>query len=111
MSLDVSTDSGMSFIYDKVNKDVEKKAKNPLVIAVLVAVVLLYVVLFNIMGKKPVKIGSQQTSHKMIELFAWALFLLLIFLNALQYFFEINIQTVVKNLFDSKSDVCAKKPP
>ena len=36
MNLDVSTDSGMSFVYDKVNKKVGKK-ENPLVIAVLVA--------------------------------------------------------------------------
>jgi hypothetical protein len=111
MSLDVSTDSGMSFVYDKVNKKVEKKAKNPLVIAVLVAVVLLYVVLFNIMGKKQTSVQPQNSSHKMIELFAWALFLLLIFLNALQYFFELNIQTVVKNLFDSNPQIGIKIKP
>jgi len=111
MNLDVSTDSGMSFVYDKVNKKVETKAKNPLVIAVLVAVVLLYVVLFNVMGKKQVSVQPQNSSHKMIELFAWALFLLLIFLNALQYFFELNIQTVVKNLFDSNPQIGIKIKP
>lgn len=113
MSLDVSTDSGMSYVYDKFNNKIEKKAKNPLVIAVLVAVVIVYVVLFMFMGTNS-DVKSQQTSqssHKIIELFAWALFLLLVFVNALQYFFEINVQTIVKNLFDSNPKLGIKIRP
>ena len=47
-----STDSGMSFIYDKVNNKVGKEASNPLVIAVLISIVVLYVLLFNVLGKR-----------------------------------------------------------
>jgi hypothetical protein len=35
-----------------------------------------------------------------IKSFAWALFLLLICITALQYFFQINIKTMVNNLFN-----------
>ena len=111
MNLDVSTDSGMSFIYDKVNNKVGKEASNPLVIAVLISIVVLYVLLFNVLGKKEIKPQSGQSNNKMIELFAWALFLFLVFINALQYFFEINIQTVVKNLFDRNPQIGIKIKP
>jgi len=105
MNLDVSTDSGMSFVYDKINDKMAKEGKNPLVLAVLMSIVVLYVLLFNVMGNPTVKTQSNQSSNKFIELFAWGLFLLLISINGLQYFFEINIQTVVKNLFDKNPQI------
>jgi len=111
MSLDVSTDSSMTFVSDKINDNISKKVNNPLVMAVLISIVILYVVLFNVLGKTPIKVESQKSSHKIIELFAWALFLFLIFVNGLQYFFEINIQTVVKNLFDQNPQIGIKIRP
>ena len=76
MNLDVSTDSGMSFVYDKINDKMAKEGKNPLVLAVLMSIVVLYVLLFNVMGNPTVKTQSNQSSNKFIELFAWGLFLL-----------------------------------
>jgi len=110
MNLDVSTDSGMTYVYDKINDNISKKANNPLVLAVLMSIVIIYVLLFNIMGKQSVK-ADTSSSVKIIELFAWAVFLFLIFINGLQYFFEINIQTVVKNLFDENPQIGIKIKP
>jgi hypothetical protein len=110
MNLDVSTDSSMSFIYDKVNNKIAKKANNPIVIAILISIVLIYVLLFNILGLKSTKVENS-TSTNMIQLFAWALFLLLIGVNGLQYFFQINIKTVVNNLFGENPQIGIKIKP
>jgi hypothetical protein len=113
MNLDVSTDSGMKYAYENINNKVAKKVKNPIVLAILVAVVILYVILFNVMGKNAaaVQAKAKPPSTKIIELFAWALFLLLVFINGLQYLFEINVQTVVKNLFDKNPQIGIKIKP
>ena len=113
MNLDVSTDSGMKYAYENINNKVAKKVNNPIVLAILVAVVILYVILFNVMGKNAAKVQARvkPPSTKIIELFAWALFLLLVFINGLQYFFEINVQTVVKNLFDKNPQIGIKIKP
>mgnify|MGYP001380460549 CR=1 FL=1 len=110
MNLDVSTDSGMSFVYDKVNKKIKEKSNNPIVMAILISVVLLYVVLFNVIGVKSRPV-EKSASTNMIQLFAWALFLLLISVNGLQYFFQINIQTAISNLFDGNPQIGIKIKP
>ena len=110
MNLDVSTDSSMTYVYDKINDKISTKANNPLVIAILMSIVIVYVLLFNILGKKSTVIEKSGTT-KIIELFAWAIFLLLIFANGLQYFFEINIQTAISNLFDGNPKIGIKIQP
>jgi len=111
MNLDVSTDSAMTYTSEKINNKIAEKAKNPLMIAVLVSVVLIYALLFNFLGKKMPQTNQQNKSTKIFELFGWAIFLLLIFVNALQYFFEINIQTVIRNIFDKNPQIGIKIKP
>ncbi len=104
MSLDISTDGGMSYVFDKVNANLKDKGKNPIVLAVLVSIMLIYILLFSVVGKKTKAIETSGTT-KTLELFSWAMLLILIFANGLQYFFEINIQTVVKNLFNGNPQI------
>jgi hypothetical protein len=104
MSLDVSTDLGMTYVYDKVNDNIKKKANNPIVMAVLVSIMLIYVLLFSILGQKT-KAVETTGATKVVELLSWAILLILIFVNGLQYFFEINIQTAIKNLFDGNPQI------
>ena len=101
MSLEVSPTTGFQYLFNNVNDKVHKKSKNPIVFAVLISVVLIYVVIFKYLGithnvSQEVKSGM---GIKIIELLLWGVFLFLIFVNALQYFFEIDFKASVINLF------------
>ena len=110
MNLDVSTDSGMTYVYDNINDKITSETKNPLVMAVLISIMLVYFLLFNVLGKQT-KVVEKSGSTKIIELFAWAILLILIFINGLQYFFEINIQTVISDLFNNNPQIGIKIKP
>jgi hypothetical protein len=110
MNLDVSTDTSMTYISDKINDKITSTGKNPIVLAILFTILLIYFLLFNVLGKK-VPIVQKSGSTKMFELFTWAMLLILIFFNGLQYFFEINIKTVISNLFDKNPKIGIKIKP
>ena len=111
MNLDVSTDLGMTYVYDKINEKLEETGSNPLVLAILVSIVLIYVLLFKILGKGQQITPQANNTTRFVELFAWAIFLILIFMNGFQYFFEININTVIRNLFDKNPHIGIKIKP
>ena len=79
MNLDVSTDSGMTYVYDNINDKITSETKNPLVMAVLISIMLVYFLLFNVLGKQT-NVIEKSGSTKIIELFAWAILLILIFI-------------------------------
>lgn len=108
MSLEVSPNTGFTYLFDNVNEKMYEKTKNPLVFAILVSVVVIYVIFFNYLGvSHQVTTIKPGPGSKMIELILWAVFLFLIFVNALQYFFEIDFRASIKDLFgnDPKIDI------
>ena len=74
MNLDVSTDLGMTYVYDKINEKLEETGSNPLVLAILVSIVLIYVLLFKILGKGQQITPQANNTTRFVELFAWAIF-------------------------------------
>ena len=77
MSLEVSPSTGFEYLFKNVNENLEKKAKNPIIFAVLVAVIIIYALVFNYLGvthdvPEAIKSGP---GMRMFELLLWAVFL------------------------------------
>jgi hypothetical protein len=107
MSLEVSPTTGFQYLFKNVNENVYEKSKNPIIFAVLISVILIYVVIFNYLGithnvPQAVKSGP---GLKMVELLLWGVFLFLIFVNALQYFFEVDFKATIINLFGDEPQI------
>lgn len=107
MSLEVSPTTGFTYLFDNVNDNLYKKAKNPIIFAVLVSIIIIYVLIFNYLGishttSKTINSGP---GVKVIELILWGVFLFLIFVNALQYFFEIDFKTSISNMFGDNPQI------
>jgi hypothetical protein len=101
MSLEVSPTTGFQYLFKNVNDNIYEKSKNPIIFAVLISVILIYVVIFNYLGithnvPQGIKSGP---GLKVVELLLWGVFLFLIFVNALQYFFEVDFKASIINLF------------
>ena len=107
MSLEVSPSSGFEYLFKNVFVTMYEKANNPMIFAVLIAVIIVYAIVFNYLGvtheiPETIKSGP---GVKMIELLLWAVFLFLIFVNALQYFFEIDFKASISDLFGNNPQV------
>ena len=107
MSLEVSPTTGFTYLFDNVNDNLYEKSKNPIIFAVLISIIIIYVLIFNYLGishstSKAVENGP---SVKVIELILWGVFLFLIFVNALQYFFEVDFRTSIKNMFGDNPQI------
>jgi hypothetical protein len=82
---------------------------NPFTLIVLIVIILLYYALFRSL-KSPdsgesmnmfegVSSAPQSPGLKLIEILMWGVFLFLILINGIQYFFNVDIKAVVKNIF------------
>ena len=86
---------------------------NPFVLIVLIVIIMIYYIIFSFLGSSYNYGGntsnSNQTSgHYIIEALLWGIFILLIFVNGLAYFFNINVVTEFKNLFSQKPEINIK---
>lgn len=89
---------------------------NQTVLIVLVAVIIGFYVLFASLGSSkspstsieyPGSSGtsSPSKSKSSLEILIWAVFIVLILLNGMMYFFNIDITTSIKNLFGKKPEI------
>ena len=81
---------------------------NPFVLVVLIIVIIIYYVLFSFLGVNRDDddegiFGSG--SYVIIEGLLWGLFIILIFVNGLAYFFNINLVTEFENIFSQKPEI------
>ena len=75
---------------------------NPLVLIILTVIIIVYFFIFTYLGYTPGTSASPGTTiHriKSIEIIMWGLVIFLVLINGLQYFFQIDMKTAVKNLF------------
>ena len=107
MSLEVSPSTGFEYLFKNVNDNMYEKANNPMIFAVLIAVIIVYAIVFNYLGVTHEIPGTIKSGPgvKMFELLLWAVFLFLIFVNALQYFFEIDFKASISDLFGNNPQV------
>jgi hypothetical protein len=97
--------------YDYLNKF----GTNPLVLMVLIIIIVIYYFLFSSLGNNsntPFSNGnngeSKNSSLAILEALLWGIFIVLILLNGMAYFFNINIVGSIKNLFTDLPEVDIK---
>ena len=88
--------------FDKLNNF----GSNPFVLVVLVFIILIYYVIFAFLGNStPDSENFSKGGFIFLEAILWALLILLVFMNGLAYFFNINIVTELKNVFAQKPEI------
>lgn len=106
MDVDVSSSDGFSHIYNSMNDSLVKT--NPIVLIILTGIIIVYFFIFSYLGYTPgtpSTPGPSSMGLTIIEIIMWGLIIFLVLINGLQYFFQIDIKTAVKNLFQGTPEV------
>jgi len=79
---------------------------NPLTFIVLIVVIILYYILFaSLGGNENVQNISSNNGKAFFEVLLWSIFILLILLNGMSYFFNVNIVAKLKNIFTKEPEI------
>ena len=97
-------------IFNNISQDFFNKlndfGSNPFVLVVLIFIILIYYILFAFLGgSRDSDDGIQSGGFVFIEALLWGLFILLVFVNGISYFFNINIVTELKNVFGKEPEI------
>jgi len=111
MDVDVSPSNGFSQVYNSMNNSLS--SVNPLVLIILSLVIIFYFLVFSYLGfNNKTGVSAPQTpGMRVIEIIMWGLLIFLVLINGLQYFFKIDVNTAIKNLFSGKPEVDIKIKP
>jgi hypothetical protein len=82
-------------------EEVNKVGSNPVVLVVLIFILVIYYVIFSLLGNSSESSGG----FVFIKAILWAVLILLVFMNGLAYFFNINVVTELKNLFNENPEI------
>ena len=113
MNVNVTPTDGFPHMYDYVNT-AAGVGSNPIVLVIFTFVILAYYILFSSLGisgsapsipSVPSVPSDTSMGLKFIEILMWGLFIFLIMVNGLQYFFNIDIKTGIKNIFSPVPEV------
>ena len=106
-NIDVTPTKGFPHMYDFIGGSITKG--NPIILIVLTVVIVLYYVLFSYLGVSTNQATSVvppgSASLTFIEIVMWGMFLFLIVINGVQYLFNVDIKTGVKNLFSPVPEI------
>ena len=97
-------------VFNNISNDFYKSLNdlgtNPFVLVVLIIVIIIYYLLFSFLGINNDDDDDEgmfgSGSFVIIEGLLWGLFIILIFINGLSYFFNINLVTEFQNIFSDK---------
>jgi len=86
---------------------------NNTVLIVLVIVVIGFYLLFTSLGRSGTSgassgmegVGSSSKSKSSLEILIWGVFIVLIIMNGMMYFFNVDITTSIKNLFSNTPEI------
>ena len=108
--VDVSPSDGFSQVYDSMNTKFVEGA-NPMVLVMLSVIIIFYFVVFSYLGYSVKPVQTESSGMKFIEIVMWGLLIFLVLINGIQYFFQIDVETAVKNLFKEVPEVDVKIKP
>jgi len=79
---------------------------NPIVLAILVFVLIVYYILFSsISSDRPSLAGTTIPTYGILEILLWGVFIALLMLNAITYFYSLELDASIKNLFGAKPEL------
>ena len=105
-SIDITPTKGFPHMYDFIGDKVTKGS--PIVLVVLTFVIIIYYILFSYLGVSVVEgptAIAPSPSITFIEVVMWGMFIFLVLINGVQYFFQVDIKTSIKNLFTPVPEV------
>ncbi len=105
-SIDITPTKGFPHMYDFIGDKVTKGS--PVVLVVLTFVIIIYYILFSYLGVSVVegaKAVAPSPSITFIEVVMWGMFIFLVLINGVQYFFQVDIKTSIRNLFTPVPEV------
>ena len=99
--------NGMPNLYDGMNSRLS--GSNPVILIVVTVLIIFYYLVFSSLGvsTQNMNVVSQKTVESLTatEVFFWAIFIFLILINGLQYFFSVDIQAAIKNIFSPTPEI------
>ena len=98
-NINVSPSDDFYKIYGSMNDKIYKNT-NPLILLILVIILLIYFVLFSNLGETAPSANIESSGISIIEIIMWGLIVFLVLINGMQYFFQIDVDTALKNLFN-----------
>lgn len=78
---------------------------NPLIVTLLVFIIIIYLALFASLGNNSESMNAPSTSKASLEILLWGVFLVIIIINGMNYFLNVNIITSIKNLFSGEPEI------
>jgi len=102
MRVDVSPNTGLPAIYNRFN---DFGGGNPVVLIIVTLILVFYYLIFGSLAESIAIPEAQNPVGKFMEILLWSMFLILLLLNGLRYFFQIDLVASVDNLFSEKPEV------
>jgi len=101
--IDVSPSGGFMELYDGTNS----KATNPVILIILSATILFYFVIFSYLGYTASNSTGYAQSRGLgiIEIIMWGLIIFLVLINGIQYFFKIDVNANISNIFNKTPEL------
>lgn len=90
--------------YDFINKH----GTNPIMIGILLFIVVLYYFVINFSVKQSASVptpSAPTASMTALEITLWVLFIVILVLNGVRYFYDIDITTSIQNIFSREPEV------
>lgn len=99
-------------LYNNITHDfyntINNFGSNPFVLVVLIFIILIYYILFAFLGKNSSSDSNNTGGIIFIESLLWGLFIILVFINGLSYFYNINVISELRNLFGNDPEIVIK---
>jgi hypothetical protein len=100
----------VSGMFSWMDGKIDEFIKPRVIVLILVVVAMAYFVINALAGggasaEADNKEGALLANVSIIEIFLWAIFIVIVLLNGFQYFFNTNITTEISNLFSTKPQI------
>ena len=105
MNIDLNPITGLpSGSYDFINDNI-----NPIVLLILVIIIVIYYFIFSSLGKITPNMSEQgKAGIALLDILLWAIFIVLVLINGVAYFYNIDIVASIKNLFTGTPEIKIK---
>ena len=102
--VNVSSSKGFEQVYDAMNNTAV--TANPTVLIILTVIIIFYYIVFSYLGYSTTNTVAQQSAGmNFVEIIMWGLLIFLVLINGIQYLFQVDVKTAVKNIFSPKTHI------
>ena len=78
---------------------------NPMILLLLVGIIIVYYFVFSSLGNTTSNLSANNGGIVFLEVLLWGVFIVLVLLNGMSYFFNIDIVASIKNIFTATPEI------